>query len=175
MSSIRPRFWFSLFQAGTRKGGPPAAEVRPSLEPLEDRVVPALIPFIPTGTVINPIGPSIFSLFNQSETVTTQTNIAGTNDPATAGQVTITDGGQTHIVPVTSSGQATTTFTFSFFQEQVKPHPVNAHFSDSSGAFASSTANTVQAPDNTIGYLFQIYFDYYLYLSLTAPPPQQHH
>jgi hypothetical protein len=168
MSSTRPRYWFSLFRPGTRQSSPPAAEFRPCLEPLEDRVVP-VVGLTPTGTVINPIGASIFSLFNQSETVTTQTNIAGTNNPATTGQVTITDGGQTHIVPVTSSGQATTTFTFSLFQEQINPHPVNASFADSSGLFASSTANTVQAPSNTIGYLFQLYFDYYLYLSLTSP------
>jgi hypothetical protein len=82
--------------------------------------------------------------------------------------VTITDGGQTHVVPVNSSGQATTTFTFSFFQQQVKPHPVNASFADSSGLFGSSTATTVQAPDNTIGYLFQLYFDLILFNSFAA-------
>jgi hypothetical protein len=74
MPSTRRQSWFSLFRSGRggAKGGPPAPEVRPCLEPLEDRVVPALLP---TNTVINPIGASIFSLFNQSETVTTQTKI----------------------------------------------------------------------------------------------------
>ncbi len=167
MPSTRRQSWFPYFRfgRGARRSRPAVTEVRPRLEPLEDRRIPALIP---TSIVINPIATSVFSLFSQSETVTTQTNIAGTNSPVTSGQVTITDGGQTHVVSVNSSGQATTTFTFSFFQEQVKPHPVNASYADSSGVFGSSTATTVQAPDNTIGYLFQLYFDYLLYLTFVG-------
>jgi hypothetical protein len=172
MPATTRRPWSFLFRPAprSRKAAPVGKEARPCLEALEDRVAPAILPVgpVPTTTTINPIAASIFSLFSQAETVTTQTNITATGLAATSGQVTITDGGQTHVVSVNSNGQASTTFTFSFFQEQVKPHPVNASFSDSSGTFASNTATTVQAPDNTIGYLFQLYFDLVLYQSIVA-------
>jgi len=131
---------------------------------LEDRLVPAL----PTTTVINPIAASVFSLFSQQETVTTQTNITATSLAATKGMVTITDNGQTHIVPVNSAGAASTTFTFSFFQEAPNPHPVNASYSDPTGVFSSSTAATVQAPNNSTGYLFQVFFDLALIQALST-------
>ena len=171
MMSLRlpSRSTASRLAPSARKASPSAASFQPRLEALEDRVVPALLtPLapLPTSLVINPIAPSIFSLFTQQETVTTQTNVAGTNLPATQGQVTITDGGQTQVVQVNSSGQANATFTFSFFQEMPLPHSVGASFTDPGNVYSPSTATSVQTPNNTFGYVFQIAFDLLLAQSL---------
>jgi hypothetical protein len=105
---------------------------------------------------------SHYTLFTQVETVTASVTSNGT--PVTTGQVTLTDGGQTKTVNVGDHGKATATFTFGLFSEQPLAHSVTAMYGGASG-FASSSS-TFTAPSTLFGYLFQLYFDYLILVSL---------
>jgi hypothetical protein len=98
-----------------------------------------------------------FGLFNETEAVTAQ--VASPGGTVNRGSVTITDNGQTQTVGV-ANGQATATFTFSFFQElgAVLAHTVNANYSDTGGDLGSS-GTSFQAKGNLFGFLFQLLLD----------------
>ncbi len=152
------RPWFTSrtpIRTGGGKSCLQSNPVRPSLEALEDRMSPAI--GFPTITSII-AGLPQFSLFSQTETVTTQTNFTdntgvtlGVNGTQGTGTffsapppavhtvntqpqtVTITDGGQTQTVNVSATGQATATFRFNLLQElqqrTFSSHPITASYS----------------------------------------------
>jgi hypothetical protein len=105
---------------------------------------------------------SHYTLFTQVETVTA--SVTSNGKAVTVGQVTLTDGGQSQTVNVGGDGTATATFTFGLFSEQPLAHPVTAMYSGATG-FASSNS-TFTAPSTLFGYLFQLYFDYLILVSL---------
>jgi hypothetical protein len=111
-------------------------------------------PTLPTTTTTVTAVTSRYALFSQIEIVTARVTANGA--AVSAGQVTITDGGQTQTVNV-SGGTATATFTFNLFQAQPLAHPVTATFGGATG-FAGSGTNFT-APSTLFGYLFQLYFD----------------
>ena len=132
-----------------------AAGIRPCLELLEDRLAPAALPApLPTTMLITSLG-SAYSFFNQQDSVTVQ--VASPGMAVNQGEVTFTDGGQKHIVPV-SNGTASTTFTFPLASEIPQMHSVGASYSDSTAGFASITALGT-LPDTSANYLYQIYFN----------------
>ncbi len=171
--------WLGRFPlaVGSRKKSPVIREARPRLETLEDRVAPAAFP---TATSIS-AGAATFGLFNQMETVTTQTNFVaggGLNGPAStpAQMISITDGGQTQTVPINASGQATATFTFNLFQElgTFGAHGISASYpgipagTDVSLQTVGSSSANGTAPGNVLGFYFQLYFDLLLFQSFTG-------
>jgi hypothetical protein len=109
-----------------------------------------------------------YTLFNQKETVKGQVTDGGT--PVSAGQVTITDDGQSQTVGVDSNGNFSATFTFSLAQEftTAKPHSVTASYGGATvgtTTFATSSGST-NAPDNTFSLLFQLLFLDALFMQL---------
>jgi hypothetical protein len=173
------------------KGPPPCNPVRPSLEALEERLTPFVA--FPTVTSISAAAP-IFSLFDQTETVTTQTNwtnglgvtegvdgvVASLGGfPTQPQSMTITDGGQTQTVKINSTGQATATFKFNLLQElQNKTfgsHPISATFSGAPAGvesqFWGSSTVSGTAPGNSAALLVQLFVNYYLYTNFVAAHP----
>jgi hypothetical protein len=109
-----------------------------------------------------------YNLFNQTETITAQVSAGALT--VNQGQVTFTDGGQSHTVNVTNSS-ASTTFTFPFFSEIPAAHNVTANFADNTTGVPfnfGSSSTSATAPDSTLSYLFQLTFDYYLAVAFTA-------
>jgi hypothetical protein len=113
------------------------------------------------ATTINNLSVSdSFTLFNQKETVKGQ--VLDGSFPVSAGQVTITDGGQSQTVGVDGNGNFSATFTFSLAQEftTAKPHSVTASYGGATvgtTTFGTSSGST-NAPDNTLSLLFQLLF-----------------
>jgi hypothetical protein len=153
------------------------AEVRPSLEHLEDRVAPTNMSFS--------VSPATFGLFKQTETVTVHVTDNSGNPVGNLGgtqqTVSITDGGQTHTgVSVNSHGDATTTFTFNLLQEfQNKTygsHPVSASYNPTGvdqfnvpySTFASAFTGNGTAPGNTTGFFFQLALDFSLVSAISG-------
>jgi hypothetical protein len=166
MFSTRLQDWFRRpTGSGVGVSRPPHNEVRPCLESLEPREAP--VGLIPTSTAITGIVQQ-YTLFNQKETITAAVTSAGVT--VNQGQVTFVDGGLTQVVTV-ANGTASATFFFPLFAEIPKAHVVTASYADSTTGvlvnFASSSAQAT-APDTTQGYIFQLYFDYFLYLYLTG-------
>jgi CSLREA domain-containing protein len=120
-------------------------------------LVPLPPPVTTTVTITNIT--QTYKLLSQVETVTAQVTSGG--QPVTSGQVTFTDHGQSKTVNVDASGTATAKFTFKLllFQEIPQAHPVTATFN---GITATKTA-----PDTTLGFLFQLFFDLALFQSFT--------
>jgi hypothetical protein len=185
------RLWFasrSPVRGGNRKRPARQLDVRPCLESLEDRVCPSTFP---TTTSISAAAPS-FSLFGQSETVTTQTNVqstgTGVNGQSTnpTQTITITDGGQSQTASVNGTGQATATFQFTLGQELLYKtygsHAISASYpgfpsgvADANQTYGSSSASGT-APGNTLGFFFQLALDSGVVKALSsthAAPP--HH
>jgi hypothetical protein len=97
----------SPVRTGKGKKLPQHTEVRPLLEILEDRLSPGTVALpnvtLPTTTTISAAAAS-FSLFNQTETVTTQTNFTGgggVNGTTWPSTVQITDGARRKPCPST--------------------------------------------------------------------------
>ncbi len=125
--------------------------VRLSLELLEDRLAPAALPTSLSVTSIS----SVYSFFNQQDTITVQVNSPGVT--VNQGQVTFTDNGQKHTVPV-SNGTASTTFVFPLANEIPQPHSIGLSYSDPASGFASANGQG-SLPDTTFMYLYQIAYD----------------
>jgi hypothetical protein len=169
MISTRLQNWFRRpTGSGDGVSRPRHNEVRPRLESLESREAPAGL--VATSTAITAITQQ-YTLFNQKETITAAVTSTGTT--VNQGLVTLFDGGLTQIVNVTN-GTTTATFTFPLFAEIPKAHVVNANYADNTAGvltnLASSSAQAT-ASDTTTGYIFQLYFDYYLFVSLTGALP----
>jgi hypothetical protein len=138
--------------------------VKPCLEPLEDRFAPAVLP---TNMLFTGISTQ-YTLFNQTDTVTAQI----TSSPGIAvneGQVSFTDGGQTHVVAV-SNGTASTTFTFPLNAEMPNIHNISATYSDPTPpsplqSFATTTGQGT-VPDSTPNYLSQLGYDLAFFMAL---------
>jgi hypothetical protein len=180
MFSTRRQSWFSLFRpAPAGRKNPPVCHVRPRLEILEDRLTPGAIN---TATTVSAGAPT-FSLFSQTETVTTLTNFqflgatVALNGPAfsPAQQISITDGGQTRLVNINSDGTASATFKFTLLQElqnrTTGAHTITATYTPT-GTVATTNFNastgTGTAPGNPTGFLFQLALDFYLYQAFVA-------
>ncbi len=142
---------------------PGTGRPRPCLEPLEDRFVPAVLP---TTMLFSGISTQ-YTLFNQIDTVTAQ--IASPGVSVNEGQVSFTDGGQTHVVAV-SNGTASTTFTFPWAAEMPYIHNISATYSDPTPAsslvsFATATGQGT-VPDSSPNYLSQLSADLALFQAL---------
>jgi uncharacterized repeat protein (TIGR01451 family) len=96
-----------------------------------------------------------FGLFGATETVTARVTAPGGLN-LNQGSVTFTDNGVTQTANV-SNGTATTTFSFSLFQELkvALGHGVSAAFSTTTGDLGAATS-TFQAPGNLYGFLIQL-------------------
>jgi hypothetical protein len=95
-----------------------------------------------------------FALTNQTETV------SGTMSGASAGQVTISDGGANQTVGMGSNGSFSATFTFNLSQEfsTAKAHSVSVSYGGTtvgSTTFSPSTGST-NSGNNTSSLLFQL-------------------
>jgi hypothetical protein len=125
----------------------------------------------PTPTKINNLNVSeSFGLFGgQTETVKGQ--VVNNGIPVSGGPVTITDSGESQTVSVDSNGNFTGTFTFNLFQEfsTAKAHTITASYGGATvgtTTFASSGQASVNSPDSTSNFLFQLLLDAFILQSL---------
>jgi hypothetical protein len=155
--------------------------MHPTLEHLEDRVVPnaSLIESYATITQVK----TSYSLLHQIDTVSVDVTPTGANasDAGTLpGTIQVTDNNETNTINVNGSGTYTTTFTFDLFKNaQPKAHTVGALYSGGDdqhmNIILSDAALPAQAADTTKQYNNILIIDAAIVLlleeSLTAPPP----
>ncbi len=154
---------FGLVSGRKASGRPEAGwrwPARPFLEELEQRELPT---GTPVTVVITGLSQS-YNLTSQSETISAQVTSLGS--PVVNSPVTFTDAGRILTANTDANGNAKVTFTFNLFQEQPKAHTITASF-PGNAAVASGSAS-VNAPDTTLSYYFQLFQDYTI-IALLAP------
>jgi hypothetical protein len=132
MNRTRPLCWLSRRPAPPRK---PPGRIRPTLEVLEDRVVP-------DATVTSVNVSQHYGFLQLTETVNVQVTSPPPNGSGfvNCGTVNITDLNQhANNVPVDSAGNASATFKFGLFKGAQNAHSVTAQYSDSNGPFDPSS------------------------------------